>query len=143
MEAKWTNFAASRLTLVAANASQAKRMDGGARMSKTILIFADGTGQLGGIRADQRLSTIYKMYRALRPGTHSPIRPREQVAFYDPGLGRGERGTLTPAYVRKVFEAALGTGLAQNIIDRSEERRVGKECVSTCRSRWSPYHSQK
>src|SRR3546814_3556013 len=24
--------------------------------------------------------------------------------------------------------------------ERSEERRVGKECVSTCRSRWSPYH---
>src|SRR3546814_8451204 len=35
---------------------------------------------------------------------------------------------------------------AQNItqllfrLRRSEERRVGKECVSTCRSRWSPYH---
>src|SRR3546814_16627169 len=27
-----------------------------------------------------------------------------------------------------------------NAIDRSEERRVGKECVSTCRSRWSPDH---
>src|SRR3546814_14723416 len=26
---------------------------------------------------------------------------------------------------------------------RSEERRVGKECVSTCRSRWSPYHKKK
>src|SRR3546814_11564785 len=26
------------------------------------------------------------------------------------------------------------------IAERSEERRVGKECVSTCRSRWSPYH---
>src|SRR3546814_2829542 len=26
------------------------------------------------------------------------------------------------------------------VVDRSEERRVGKECVSTCRSRWSPYH---
>src|SRR3546814_17583740 len=26
---------------------------------------------------------------------------------------------------------------------RSEERRVGKECVRTCRSRWSPYHSKK
>src|SRR3546814_4463083 len=25
-------------------------------------------------------------------------------------------------------------------VTRSEERRVGKECVSTCRSRWSPYH---
>src|SRR3546814_11551007 len=31
-----------------------------------------------------------------------------------------------------------------NLIDkRSEERRVGKECVSTCRSRWSPYHKKK
>src|SRR3546814_14581068 len=28
---------------------------------------------------------------------------------------------------------------AEKVI-RSEERRVGKECVSTCRSRWSPYH---
>src|SRR3546814_14055548 len=31
---------------------------------------------------------------------------------------------------------------AQAVI-RSEERRVGKEGVSTCRSRWSPYHSKK
>src|SRR3546814_15065658 len=31
--------------------------------------------------------------------------------------------------------------LAQTMLAfRSEERRVGKECVSTCRSRWSPYH---
>src|SRR3546814_3095456 len=30
--------------------------------------------------------------------------------------------------------------LATQILERSEERRVGKECVSTCRSRWSPYH---
>src|SRR3546814_7029234 len=29
---------------------------------------------------------------------------------------------------------------AQGAAERSEERRVGKECVSTCRSRWSPYH---
>src|SRR3546814_10736408 len=37
------------------------------------------------------------------------------------------------------------TGKAQFVAEpddalRSEERRVGKECVSTCRSRWSPYH---
>src|SRR3546814_15545900 len=36
-------------------------------------------------------------------------------------------------------------GLAQDqlrcwLAGRTEERRVGKECVSTCRSRWSPYH---
>src|SRR3546814_2592376 len=30
--------------------------------------------------------------------------------------------------------------LARAGLGRSEERRVGKECVSTCRSRWSPYH---
>src|SRR3546814_13610685 len=29
---------------------------------------------------------------------------------------------------------------SQILARRSEERRVGKECVSTCRSRWSPYH---
>src|SRR3546814_1679369 len=31
-------------------------------------------------------------------------------------------------------------GNPRHIEFRSEERRVGKECVSTCRSRWSPYH---
>ena len=29
---------------------------------------------------------------------------------------------------------------AQTLPDRSEERRVGKECLRLCRSRWSPYH---
>src|SRR3546814_16814196 len=39
------------------------------------------------------------------------------------------------------LEQAFGWGRAQinSGILRSEERRVGKECVSTCRSRWSPY----
>ena len=37
---------------------------------------------------------------------------------------------------RYVRRGAGGTVLAQ----RSEERRVGKECSVTCRSRWSPYH---
>src|SRR3546814_17428865 len=31
-------------------------------------------------------------------------------------------------------------GCSYRLAVRSEERRVGKECVSTCRSRWSPYH---
>src|SRR3546814_14500616 len=34
-------------------------------------------------------------------------------------------------------------GIRRRVNLRSEERRVGKECVSTCRSRWSPYHSKK
>src|SRR3546814_11821412 len=31
-------------------------------------------------------------------------------------------------------------GVERVDVERSEERRVGNECVSTCRSRWSPYH---
>src|SRR3546814_19934061 len=46
----------------------------------------------------------------------------------------GIRFTDTWAAVRGPFLAAAGMGL------RSEERRVGKECVRTCRSRWSPYN---
>src|SRR3546814_2013627 len=43
------------------------------------------------------------------------------------------------------FRAQLGKrlvrmGFDRELASRSEERRVGKECVSTCRSRWSPYH---
>src|SRR3546814_14093836 len=33
--------------------------------------------------------------------------------------------------------------LNEKLIFRSEERRVGKECVSTCRSRWSTYHAKQ
>src|SRR3546814_16967531 len=35
---------------------------------------------------------------------------------------------------------AIPNGSCTKSRERSEERRVGKECVSTCRSRWSPYH---
>src|SRR3546814_13905972 len=36
--------------------------------------------------------------------------------------------------------AGVGAGRDPQEFLRSEERRVGKECVSTCRYRWSPYH---
>src|SRR3546814_17719438 len=36
--------------------------------------------------------------------------------------------------------ALVQAGFVHFYPDRSEERRVGKECVRTCRSRWSPYH---
>src|SRR3546814_10174942 len=47
--------------------------------------------------------------------------------------------TYTPLGVP--FSLGLNKGFEhQRLRARSEERRVGKECVSTCRSRWSPYH---
>src|SRR3546814_8718964 len=47
--------------------------------------------------------------------------------------GAGVRTEPVADDVGVVAHLAVGDG-------RSEERRVGKECVSTCRSRWSPYH---
>src|SRR3546814_15728113 len=41
---------------------------------------------------------------------------------------------------RRAIEASISANQAST---RSEERRVGKECVSTCRFRWSPDHSKK
>src|SRR3546814_9509299 len=62
-----------------------KHGDAGGGYMKNIVIFADGTGQIGGLRPDQRLSNVYKMYRAMRPGPSSPISYRAQVTYYDPG----------------------------------------------------------
>src|SRR3546814_16881108 len=42
--------------------------------------------------------------------------------------------------VRERPDAALLESVVLRSQSRSEERRVGKECVSTCSSRWSPYH---
>src|SRR3546814_2972689 len=46
--------------------------------------------------------------------------------------------------VARTFAAALAPVARApdqtRAVPRSEERRVGKECVSTCRSRWSPFH---
>src|SRR3546814_7391681 len=59
-------------------------------------------------------------------------------------IGKGNAMRLALGFPLKA-EEAYQSGLAQWLVPheqlmRSEERRVGKECVSTCRSRWSPYH---
>src|SRR3546814_10480071 len=45
---------------------------------------------------------------------------------------------MLPMFHSFGFIVVLNTTMS--VGGRSEERRVGKECVSTCRSRWSPYH---
>src|SRR3546814_18300528 len=47
------------------------------------------------------------------------------------------RGTVAP-FIVTLGMMTIARGLA--LVARSEERRVGKECVSTCRSRWLPCH---
>ncbi len=90
-------------------------------MQKNILIFSDGTGQIGGQKPDQKLSNIYKMYRAMRSGPDSPIPYSEQISYYDAGLGVGEVGGLTFKRVRQWLAAAIGTGIDENVIDCYEK----------------------
>src|SRR3546814_9357513 len=53
-----------------------------------------------------------------------------------------ERLKPFPNIVKRLGHHVLVTGSVVRVfqIPRSEERRVGKECVCTCRSRWAPYH---
>ena len=71
---------------------------------------------------------------AIDPGSG----PLWEGAFRNDAAGHRQlirRLTRRPASARVCVEA---TGIYP--LDRSEERRVGKECTSWCRSRWSPYH---
>ena len=74
---------------------------------------------------------------ALRPPDQHFPRPR--LVCVENTHNRGG-GSLWPLETLKaVAEAARAAGLRMHL-DRSEERRVGKECTIQCRSRWSPYH---
>ena len=54
---------------------------------------------------------------------------------------KGKQDVLT-LWQHKIFRLLISQikPSDKGLETRSEERRVGKECVSTCRSRWSPYH---
>src|SRR3546814_8262143 len=56
--------------------------------------------------------------------------------FAGPAINPLSSGASVMAQVQGVLVTVIYTA----VVTRSEERRVGKECVSTCRSRWSPYH---
>jgi uncharacterized protein (DUF2235 family) len=90
-------------------------------MPKNIVVFSDGTGQSGGVRPEQRLSNIYKLYRACRIDPLNDIDPAEQVAFYDAGLGTDEDvGSSWFKLVRSVKKGlglATGRGISHNIFD--------------------------
>src|SRR3546814_3243497 len=64
----------------------------------------------------------------------------------EPQIGWKTRFYCMDIAAARIFNAASAANILRsgkwNVLpqQRSEERRVGKECVSTCRSRWSPYH---
>src|SRR3546814_20184964 len=68
---------------------------------------------------------------------HRNVHAFLQRGFDDEAIGRGDILEVDAAKARREQFDRLDETLR---IFRSEERRVGKECVSTCRSRWSPSH---
>src|SRR3546814_9719710 len=58
----------------------------------------------------------------------------------DPQTVKAFRLGFAPRQRGVLAKALRARGITVDQLIRSEERRVGKECVSTCRSRWSPYH---
>src|SRR3546814_12080965 len=85
------------------------------------------------------------IYEVMMRGTFANIRIRnEMVPGVEGGMSKYD-GEVMPIYDAAMRHKADGTPLvvvAGTEYGRSEERRVGHACVSTCRSRWSPYPSQ-
>src|SRR3546814_16395084 len=79
------------------------------------------------------------MRRPLAPPPMNGPRYNEFIQSQKVRVIDHEGENLGVMYTREAIEQAAEVGL--DLVEvRSEERRVGKECVSTCRSRWSPYH---
>ena len=81
------------------------------------------------------------------PGSFGPSRlrmKRGHVTSQKTRQGSGwRRGSFTPGIAGARFQRSLALSLSLSLSPltlRSEERRVGKECLRLCRSRWSPYH---
>ena len=84
-------------------------------MGKNILLFADGTGNEGGLLPDESRTNVYKLYRATRSGPNSSIDPAKQVAFYIHGIGTPEPGHRMG--LRDYVDQMFGGGLTKRIID--------------------------
>ena len=95
----------------------------GDRHAQELVVYSDGTGQDGGVRPEQRVSNVYKLYRASRVSPETAIDPLEQVAFYDPGLGTDIGATALTApvrFVQKLLASVIGRGITTNIADGYE-----------------------
>ena len=98
-------------------------------MARNILIFADGTGNEGGLIPDESRTNVYKLYRATRTGPDSTIDPSRQIAFYIRGVG-----TPTPGIFRSLrgageqLQQTIGAGVTSRIVD----------CYAAIISTWRP-----
>src|SRR3546814_14718637 len=96
------------------------------------LVQAPEEGQQDAVERRQ-ITCRQAVGQGFRPATVT----NERIAERGPAVRCGETEQLGAAFGRQEGpDEAIVIGFFTR---RSEERRVGKECVSTCRSRWSPY----
>ncbi|MET4802837.1 DUF2235 domain-containing protein [Bradyrhizobium sp. LB11.1] len=89
-------------------------------MPKNIVVYSDGTGQDGGVRPEQRISNVYKMYRSSHVHPDNAMDPTEQVCFYDPGLGTDSGASGLTGVMRKIdklLQSVTGRGITKNMAD--------------------------
>src|SRR3546814_11332582 len=89
---------------------------------------------------------IRGQYKKDRVFNYQPLFVENHKFYVSAMVDKKRAKTLPLVYrVHPFIDKAIATGRFKRGPDagRSEERRVGKECVSTCRSRWSPYHTKK
>src|SRR3546814_2315661 len=96
--------------------------------------------------SDLKVAALNEGVCKMRGADHHRVdRVRSDTADLDQradgvGNARADIGACGPLYGAQNRLPGQQDGIRIRPADRSEERRVGKECVSTCRSRWSPYH---
>src|SRR3546814_13115222 len=80
-----------------------------------------------------------------RPGISERRHRTPQAIGFIGGEFGGDDGKFHRLFLKQGDAACPEKQMVKfpGIVRRSEERRVGKECVSTCRSRWSPDHEKK
>src|SRR3546814_15426198 len=95
----------------------------------------------------EQIESTHAAYEAGATVVHIHVRDAEENASSDPELFAQVQAGVTkhcPGMVVQFSTGGRGRDHEQRKRPlRSEESRVGKECVSTCRYRWSPYHNKK
>src|SRR3546814_16176167 len=110
-------------------------------------------GRVGGLVHSQRVLLALTQAGASREDSYALVQRNAMKVWESDGqlsllellqADADVTARLSADQLRELFDLGYHMKHVDTIFDRvfgrSEERRVGKECVSTCRSRWSPYH---
>src|SRR3546814_17217764 len=87
----------------------------------------------------ETFDVAFALGQVIKPATFNRILEKIGDSDIRPQVMEQVLRSQTQAYYSPENVGHFGLSLGSY---RSEERRVGKECVSTCRSRWSPYHQK-